>query len=106
MIATDKKIRSYKDLKIWSKGMQITKAVYQATQNFPEEEKFGLSSQMKRCSDSIPSNIAEGWGRDSTRNYSQFVKIARGSLMELETQIILSNELGFIEKETFKISPS
>lgn len=86
-------IQSYKDLKIWQKGISLVKLI---CESFPKEEVFGLTSQIKRSSISIPSNIAEGWGRNSTQSYSHFLKIARGSLMELETQIIIAKELGFV----------
>lgn len=78
-------IKSYKDLLVWQKGMTIVKLSYQLCDKLPTQEQYGLMSQIKRSSISIPSNIAEGFGRDYTRNYSQFLKIARGSLLELET---------------------
>ena len=89
-------IQSYKDLKIWQKGISLVKLIYKSCESFPKEEVFGLTSQIKRSSISIPSNIAEGWGRNSTQSYSHFLKIARGSLMELEIQIIIAKELGFV----------
>lgn len=89
-------IKDYKDLLIWHKGIQLVKLVYVSLENFPKDEIFGLQNQMKRSAVSIPSNIAEGWGRSSTQNYIQFLRIARGSLLELETQLIIAKELGFI----------
>ena len=89
-------IKDYKDLLIWQKGIQLVKLVYVSLENFPKDEIFGLQNQMKRSAVSIPSNIAEGWGRSSTQNYIQFLRIARGSLLELETQLIIAKELGFI----------
>lgn len=81
--------------------MQLVTIVYDITKTFPDEEQFGLISQMRRCSVSIPSNIAEGWGRLSRKNYIQFLRIARGSLFELETQILITKELKYInESET------
>ena len=83
-------IKSYKDLLIWQKGIQLVKEIYLICIDLPKDEVFGLQSQMKRAAISIPSNIAEGYGRNYTQNYIQFIKIARGLLLELETQIIIS----------------
>ena len=94
-------IRTYKDLLIWQKGIFIVKIVYQNLESFPKDEIFGLQSQIKRAAVSIPSNIAEGWGRSSTLSYTHFLKIARGSLFELETQIIIAKELKFISELKF-----
>jgi four helix bundle protein len=93
-------IQSYKDLLIWQKGIQIAEIIYRLTKTFPSEELYALSSQMKRASVSIPSNIAEGYGRNSTQSYIHFLKIARGSLYELETQLILADKLHFIRQPT------
>jgi four helix bundle protein len=79
-----------------AKGIQLVKLVYVSLENFPKDEIFGLQNQMKRSAVSTPSNIAEGWGRSSTQNYIQFLRIARGSLLELETQLIIAKELDFI----------
>ena len=97
-----KKISSYKDLLIWQKGISIVKLIYQICSEFPEDEVYNLQSQMKRAAISIPSNIAEGYGRNYTNSYVQFLKIARGSLLELETQLIISKELNFIDDTSFK----
>jgi four helix bundle protein len=86
-------IKSHKDLIIWQRSMDLVESVYRITENFPARENFGLVSQMRRAAVSIPSNIAEGYGRQSTGNYSQFLSIARGSLLELETQIEISLRL-------------
>ena len=91
-------IKSYKDLLIWQKGIEIVKENYMLCDNLPDKEVYGLQSQMKRAAVSIPSNIAEGYGRNYTQNYIQFIKIARGSLLELETQVIISKELDFINE--------
>lgn len=91
-------INSYKDLLIWQKGIDLAVDAYLLTRDFPENEKFALSSQVKRSASSIPANIAEGYGRQSTKSYSQFVKISRGSLFELETHLILAERLGYIIK--------
>ena len=79
----------------------IVKEIYLLCSDLPKDEMYGLQSQMKRASISIPSNIAEGYGRNYTQNYIQFLRMARGSLLELETQIIISKELGFIKTDKF-----
>lgn len=89
------KIKSYKDLLIWQKGIEITEKVYSITNDFPTEELFSLTNQVKRASVSIPSNIAEGFGRNSTKSYLNFLKISRGSLYELETQLIIAEKLNY-----------
>ena len=94
-------IKTYKDLLIWQKGILIVKAVYKSLECFPKEEIYGLQSQIKRSAVSIPSNIAEGWGRESTQSYIQFLRVSRGSLFELETQIIIAKELNFISEVRF-----
>jgi four helix bundle protein len=87
----------YRDLKVWQRGFKLTLRVYECTADFPIAERYGLTSQMRRCASSIPANIAEGSGRDSGRDFSRFLSIALGSLKELETFLLLSRELGFIE---------
>lgn len=89
---------SYRELKVWKKSMKLVSMVYELCEFFPESERFGLVSQMKRASVSIPSNIAEGNGRESPRSMIQFLKIARGSLYELETQLLLAIDLKCIKK--------
>lgn len=93
------KAQNYKDLVVWQKGIALAKAIYQLTSKFPSEEKFGLVAQMRRAAVSIPSNIAEGQARHTTGEFIQFISHAEGSTAELETQLILSVELGFIAKE-------
>jgi four helix bundle protein len=88
-------VNSYKDLLIWQKGMQIAELTYALVSDFPKDEIYSLTNQIKRCSVSIPSNIAEGYGRKSTLSYMQFIKISRGSLFELETQLMLAKRLNF-----------
>jgi four helix bundle protein len=90
------KIKSYKDLLIWQKGIEITEKVYLITNNFPQNELFSLTNQIRRASVSISSNIAEGFGRNSTKSYMNFLKISRGSLYELETQLIIADRLNYI----------
>lgn len=92
------KINSFKQLKIWQKGIEIVKDIYSITEKFPNKETRGLISQMRRASVSIPSNIAEGFKRYHNKEYKQFLFIALGSCAELETQFIISNELRYIDK--------
>ena len=93
----EKPFRSHKDLDVWKKSVRLVVDLYKVTKHFPPEEHFGLTSQIRRASTSVPANIAEGWGRGSTREYVQFPKIARGSLTELDTHLIVSGELGFVD---------
>lgn len=93
-------IKSYKDLLIWQKGIKIVCLVYPLVKSFPQEELYALTSQIKRASISIPSNIAEGYGRNTDKSFSHFLDISRGSLFEIETQLLIANELGFITNET------
>ena len=90
-------INSYKDLLIWQKGFQIVITTYKLTKTFPQEELYALTSQIKRASVSIPSNIAEGYGRNTDKSFSHFIDISRGSLYELETQLLIAKELEFIK---------
>jgi len=90
-----KRLQSYKDLIVWQKGIALVKEVYTMTRTFPSEEKFGLVSQMRRAAVSIPSNIAEGQARHTTKEFVQFLSHAEGSVAELETQLILGVELGY-----------
>lgn len=94
-------IKSYKDLRIWRLGIDIVKAVYLVTRNFPKSETYGLASQMRRAAISIPSNIAEGHNRYHRKEFSQFLNIALGSCGELETQTLIAKELGFINENDF-----
>ena len=92
-------IKSYKDLLIWQKGINIVVLVYKIVESFPKEELSALSNQLKRASVSVPSNIAEGYGRNSEKSFSHFLDISRGSLFEIETQLIIAKELGIISDE-------
>jgi four helix bundle protein len=85
--------QTFKDLIAWQKGMQLAKAVYATTRYFPQDERFGLVSQMRRAAVSVPSNIAEGYSRTGRADYVRFVEIARGSVNEFETQAILALEM-------------
>ena len=91
----ESKIRDYKDLLVWQRGIALAKEVYNVTRTFPSEEKFGLISQMRRAAVSVPSNIAEGHARNTRGEYVQFLSNAEGSLAELDTQVRISMELGF-----------
>ena len=92
-------LKSYKELKVWEKAYQVCLDLYQITRNFPQEEKYGLTSQIRRAAISIPSNIAEGYGRKTTGEYIQALYVAYGSLCELETQILLAVGLGYLSSE-------
>ncbi|MDD3458572.1 MAG: four helix bundle protein [Weeksellaceae bacterium] len=89
-------IKSYKDLLIWQKGFQIVIDTYKLVKSFPQDETYALTNQIKRASVSIPSNITEGYGRNKKKSFNHFINISRGSLYELETQLLLSKELEFI----------
>jgi len=91
-------IDSFRDLKVWQSGIDLAEEVYRLTQSFPKQEMYGLSSQMQRAAVSIPSNIAEGHGRDSTKEFLHFLSVALGSLFELETQLTLAGRLGYLDK--------
>ncbi len=90
-------IKTYKDLLIWQKGMEIVLLTYKLAKSFPQEEVYALTSQIKRASVSIPSNIAEGYGRNTDKSFSHFIDISRGSLYELETQLLIAKQLEFIQ---------
>ena len=92
---------TFQKLIVWQKGIFLTKKIYLVTKNFPREEIFGLTDQLKRSSVSIPSNISEGYGRNSRSDYKRFLSIALGSVYELETQIVISKELCFISEDDF-----
>jgi len=92
------KIKNFRDLDVWKKGIEIVKDVYKTVDSFPKQEFYGLVSQMQRCSISIPSNIAEGFNRFHNKEYKQFLYIALGSCAELETQIEIAVELEYIDE--------
>ena len=91
--------RAHYNLDAWRLSRQLVGAVYRLTQAFPKEEMFGLTSQMRRAAVSIPSNIAEGSARAGEREFAQFLNIARGSLSELETQLVIASDLGYMSLE-------
>ncbi len=86
-------VTDYKDLEVWQRAIGLCQEIYRLTEAFPERERYGLSAQMRRAAVSIPSNIAEGYGRGSRQDYTRFVKMSRGSAAELETQLVLADKL-------------
>jgi four helix bundle protein len=95
-------IKSYRDLLIWQRGIVFVERIYQETAHFPESERYGLVNQMRRAAVSIPSNIAEGQARQHKGEFRQFLFVSLGSIAEIETQIIISKELGFLTEEVSK----
>lgn len=94
-------MHNYKKMKIWNESISLSTFIYQNTKSFPKEELFGLTNQMRRSAVSIPSNIAEGSGRNSDKDFNHFLSIALGSCFELETQILISRNLNFINESIF-----
>ena len=92
-------LRSYKELNVWQKSYKLCLHIYKVTKRFPKDEMYGLTSQIRRSAVSIPSNIAEGYGRKTTLDYVRFLYIAYGSVCELETQTMISGDLGYVGKE-------
>lgn len=92
-------VKSYKDLIVWQKSMDLVALVYQATKTFPKEELYGLTNQVRRAVVSIPSNIAEGQARQSAAEFKNFLSIARGSLAEVETQLLIAKRLNYLPQE-------
>jgi four helix bundle protein len=99
-------IETYRDLRVWQDAMDLAEACYRIVGTFPRDELYGLSSQVRRAGVSIPANIAEGYGRNSKGAYVQFLKIAQGSLKELETHIILAERLGLVRTDAGPILAS
>lgn len=95
-------MKSYKDLTVWQKSLKLSLQVYKATKKFPKDELYGLTSQIRRCAVSMPSNIAEGYSRYSKAEYIRFLQIAFASGAELETQLLISKELKYIENKDYK----
>jgi four helix bundle protein len=91
-------VRSFKDLKVWQKGHELTLSIYRATKSFPRDEMYGITSQLRRAAASIPANIAEGCVRGSGADFRRFLQVALGSASELEYHILLSHELGYFDK--------
>ena len=93
------RIQSYEDLEVWQVAMALAEQCYRLTATFPREEKYGLSAQIRRAAVSIPANIAEGYGRNQTGNFLNFLKIAQGSVREIETHLLLVSRLGIADAE-------
>ncbi|GAB2620431.1 four helix bundle protein [Belliella aquatica] len=93
----------YKELKVWQKAIDLAVEVYRITEKLPKEERFGLISQMNRAAVSIPSNIAEGAGRNTEKDFNNFLGMALGSSFELDTQVIISNRLDYLNDQDFQI---
>lgn len=94
------KVKNHKDLEVWKQSIDLVDAVYRVTKAFPPEELYGLVSQMRRAAVSVPSNIAEGAARASKKEFTQFLYMALGSVTELETQIMISKRLGYVDQES------
>ena len=90
-------MKNYRDLQVWQKAMQLAEDIYRTTESFPNRETYALANQLQRAAVSIPSNIAEGHARSSTKDYLRFTSIAQGSLAEAETQLELAQRLGYIQ---------
>jgi four helix bundle protein len=95
-------IHNFTDLEAWKESQKLVLFVYKITKNFPQEEKFGLTNQIRRASVSIVSNIAEGFGRSSGKDKAQFYAIAKGSIMEVESQLLVAKDLKYIDNRTFE----
>jgi four helix bundle protein len=95
-------LKNYKELNVWQKSYKLCLHIYKVTKRFPKDEMYGLTSQIRRSAVSIPSNIAEGYGRKTTLEYVRFLYIAYGSVCELETQMMLSGDLGYVGKESLQ----
>lgn len=95
--------KSFRDLDAWKKAIDLTTSIYVATREFPNDQRYGLSQQMQRAAVSIPSNIAEGHGRKTNGEFAYFVRISRGSVSELETQTLVSKNLGFLDDPSFEV---
>ena len=96
------KIRSYRDLRVWQEGMGVAEACYLLTKRFPKDELFGMTSQIRRAASSVPANIAEGFGRRSTKNFLRYLEITGGSLEETRYFLRLSLDLHYLEEIEFK----
>ena len=95
-------IESYRDLQVWQKSLAVSIDLYRTTQSFPPDERFGLTAQLRRAGVSVPSNIAEGYGRGSAKEYLRFLKIARGSIFEIETQLLIAVQLEYCSRVQFE----
>ncbi len=95
-------MKSFKELKVWQKSMDLTVEIYELTKKFPKIEDYGLSSQIRRCSVSIPSNIAEGFGRNHSKYFVRFLQIAQGSVYECQTQLEIAFRVAYIDENEFR----
>jgi len=95
---------SHRDLKVWQKSIELTVALYKLTEKFPKDEIYGLTSQLRRAGVSIASNIAEGFGRGATADYKRFLAIARGSNLEVQTQLVIAGKLGFGNQQDIQMA--
>jgi len=102
MLSRHSKVTSYRDLTVWQRAMDLVDVIYELTKSFPKDERFGLTAQLQRCSVSIPSNIAEGHGREHLREYVHHLSISNGSLMELETQVLIASRRRYVDVEEVK----
>ncbi len=93
-------VKDFRDLFAWQKSMELVETIYRVTEDFPSKEMFGLTNQLRRAAVSIPSNVAEGQGRNTTADFLRFLSISRGSLQEVQTQYELARRLGYIGEET------
>ncbi len=91
-------IKDYRDLIVWQRAMDLVEKIYELTRRFPKEELYGLSSQVRKAAVSVPSNIAEGHGRHTTREFLHFLSIASGSLREIETDVLIARRLGYVDQ--------
>ena len=96
-------IKTYRDLLVWQKSMDLVTEIYRLSKSFPQDELYGLSAQIRRSAVSVPTNIAEGYGRQSKQDYLRFLKMASGSLYELQTQIEISQKLSYISKDDYEV---
>ncbi len=93
-------IQDYRDLRVWQLAMDLAIAIYQNTKTFPTDERFGLTSQLRRAAVSVPSNIAEGTARNGTADYLRFLRVSRGSLAEINTQLFIAKQLGYLDERS------
>ena len=94
-------MKNYRDLIVWQKAIRLVSEIYRHTKSFPEDERYGLTAQLRRSSVSLPSNMAEGYGRNSTQDFVRFLRIANGSLFELQTQLEIARNLEFLSDDHF-----
>lgn len=99
MVDTGRTVRSYRDLRVWTEGMELAEVCYRATREFSREEAYGMTSQIRRAAAAVPANIAEGYGRESPKEFVRFLRIAQGSLKELETHLMLASRVELATNE-------